>query len=324
MPERPPGPLCAERLGPDWIDDGTGCRSRTASPGPAGVSQSSPAGEPAEDASFLETLRRQAIIGSILGIRKALATFNPTGPTAVSNDEMAAQALLAKGNYERAFEVATGLADYFGIRREAKKIGSSKGETAAVMMGHATGFNQAVETVKGETRSGAELKGVERFAKGLDALTRIASTTLTVAGGVQGLGAGSQVRVASPVYRIAGRDIVVVETSVGRQAFYRSSGANSGSPGQWFPVDEFMPGTGWFNKAAYTQAPGLQKGTPLHRLGSQEFARISEKLGEMSIPRGQVVPAGTEEAAETTLNRILDFFRARRTSTTEVRPVPER
>src|SRR5262249_34587149 len=39
--------------------------------------------------------------------------------------------------------------------------------------------------------------------------------------------ASSGVNVVSPVYNIAGRDVIVVDTSVGRQAFYRSSGANS-------------------------------------------------------------------------------------------------
>lgn len=272
----------------------------------------------------MESLRQSAVIGCILGIRQGLAVLSPMGAEAVTKDSIAANTLHAQGNYERAFEVATGFAQYFDLRRQAKAAGSSKGETAAVMVGHATGFNQAVQTVQGETVSGEKLTGFDRFATGLDALLRLTSTVLTVAGGVQGLGLGSGAKVISPVYRIAGRDIVIVETSAGRQAFYRSSGANSGSPGQWFPVDEFMPGTGWFNKAAYTQAPGLQQGSPLHRLGTQEFARISEKLGKMSIPRGQVVPAGTDEVAEMTLNRILDFFGARKTPTTQVRPVPER
>jgi len=31
-----PGPICGERLGQDWIDDGTRCRSRTTAPGTAG------------------------------------------------------------------------------------------------------------------------------------------------------------------------------------------------------------------------------------------------------------------------------------------------
>ncbi|MDD5365474.1 MAG: hypothetical protein PHR30_09060 [Gallionellaceae bacterium] len=278
----------------------------------------------AEPLTFLESLRQQAILGSILGIRRAIATFNPTGPQSVMNDETAAQSLLAQGNYERAFEVATGFADYFEIYHQGNGIGASGWETGAVMMGHATGFNQAVETVKGETRSGAELSGFDRFATGLDALIRIASTVMTVAGGVQSMGLGNTMKVVSPVYRIAGRDIVVVETSVGRQAFYRSTGANSGSPGKWFPVDELRPADGWFNKAAYTQGPGLAKGRPLHRLGSSEFADISKKLGEMSIPKGQLVPAGKTEIEEMTMNRILDFFGARRTPTTYVRPVPEK
>jgi len=325
-----PGPLCGHRVGDNWVDDGTNCRSQTSPPGPSGANnnQTGNAGKFTEAPSILEELRRSAIIGSIIGIRQAIATVttivNPTATQSVSKDQITAQQLLAQGDYQRAFEVATGFVEYFDIQKEGKKIGASPGETAGVMVGHATGFNQAVETVKGETRSGKTLSGFDRFATGVEALMKLTSTTLTVVGGVQLMGLGGGAKIVSPVYRIAERDIVVVETSVGRQAFYRSSGANSGKPGQWFPVDEFRPADGWFNKAAYTQAPGLEKGTPLHRLGSEEFAQISKKLGEMSIPKGQQVPAGKTEVAEMTLNRILDFFGARKTPTTQVRPVPEK
>ena len=318
-----PGSTCAERLGPNWIDDGTTCRTRCTSRGPTGLDgtrcTTTPA-EPDRSPSFLETVRQQAIIGSILGIRKGLAALSPVGMETIARDETTAQVLLSQGNYDRAFEVATGLLDYFDIHRQGRAIGAGASETAAVMTGHATGFNQAVETVTGQSRSGNTLEGFDRVLTGVDALLRIANTTLTVVGGVQSLGLGSKVTVVSPVYRIAGRDIVVVETSVGRQAFYRSTGINSGSAGKWFPVDEILHG--WFNKAAYTEGPGLGKGARLHRLGSEEFARISRRLGEMSIPEGQQVPAGTHEAAEMTLNRILDFFRARTTRTTVIRPVP--
>lgn len=98
---------------------------------------------------------------------------------------------------------------------------------------------------------------------------------------------------------------------------------NSGSPGKWFPVDEFVLKDGWFNKPAYTEGPALQEGMPLHRLGNQEFSNISDELGRMSIPEGQLVPPGTTEPAQQTLNRILDFFKARTTLTTIERPVPE-
>lgn len=129
--------------------------------------------------------------------------------------------------------------------------------------------------------------------------------------------------IVSPVFRIAGRDIVIVKSSFGRQAFYRSTGINSRSRGKWFPVDEIRPADGWFNKSAYTEGPGLEEGTPLHRIGNTDFARLSEELTAMTIPRGQQVPAGRTETAEATLNRILDFFHCRRTPTTFSRPVPE-
>lgn len=276
--------------------------------------------------SLLEECRRAVVIGSIIGIRRGLAVFNPMGNSAVDQDNMTATTLQAQGDYDRAFEVATGFPEYFDIYRSGKKFGARNGEIAAVMVGQATGFNQVMEAKTGENRDGKKLAVGERIVAGLEGAIKVASTTMTVAGGVE-LGGDFAVRgfgpprVVSPVYQIAGRDVVVVETSVGRQAFYRSSGANSQQPGRWFPVDEFLPG--WFNKGEYTLRPGLEEGTPLHRLGSREFARISERLGEMSIPEGQQVPAGQFESEETTLNRILDFFRARETSSTMARPIPE-
>jgi hypothetical protein len=130
-------------------------------------------------------------------------------------------------------------------------------------------------------------------------------------------------KIVSPVYRIAGRDLAIVESLLGRQAFYRSTGINSRSRGKWFPVDEIRPADGWFNKSAYTEGPGLEEGELFHRIGNAEFAKLSEELTAMTIPRGQQVPAGRTETAEVTLNRILDFFRCRRTPKMFNRPVPE-
>ncbi len=39
MPNRPPIPLCSLILGPDWVDDGTRCRSRTSPPGGTGIKE---------------------------------------------------------------------------------------------------------------------------------------------------------------------------------------------------------------------------------------------------------------------------------------------
>jgi hypothetical protein len=132
---------------------------------------------------------------------------------------------------------------------------------------------------------------------------------------------GSRVNVISPVYNIAGRDVIIVDTSVGRQAFYRSSGANSGQPGKWLPVDEFRQVDGWFNKHAYVRGPGRERSEPLHRVGTEEFARISDELGQMNIPPGMEAPPGVTENARMTMNRILDFFGTRTTPTTRQRPV---
>jgi hypothetical protein len=329
MASRPPVPLCCSQLGTAWVDDGTKCLTRCTPPATTGTSNTSgSAPSVPSDPSFLEQLRQSAIIASIIGVRKGIAqlnVMNPLGIQAVTNDEVNANALLAQGDYDRAFEVATGFADYFELHRQGKKNNSPGKEVAAVMLGHATGFNQAVETFKAETATGDKLEGLARFEKGLDALMRIASTALTIEAGVQSVGSLYRpLRIVSPIYRIGQHDVAIVETSLGRQAFYRSTGVNSGQPGKWFPVDEFHPWNGYLNKMEYTQRPGLEKGQPLHRLGNEEFARISEQMGRQSIPRGAEVPGGLNgEPAETTLNRILDFFGARTPDGMFVRPVKE-
>lgn len=329
MGEKLPGSVCGWSLGPGWMDWGTLGLTRNTCPGPTGtvaepLSAGMPAAVPAPDDSMLEYLRRQFIVGAILGLRRTAATLDPMGLQALTHDEQQAWLLLAQGDYEQAFEVATGLQAYFQIHHQAQANGSSGGSTAVAMLGHLTGFNQATAAVSGEDMAGKPLGAGERIMAGLDGLIRIASTAMTVGGVVGSVGARLRpVRVLSPVYRIAGRDIVVVETSLGRQTFYRSSGANSGMPGEWLPVDEFRHADGWFNKANYVHGPGLEEGQALHRFGNEEFRRISRRLGEMHIPTGQQVPAGAHEPAEATLNRILDFFGARRTPTTVERPVPQ-
>ena len=74
--------------------------------------------------------------------------------------------------------------------------------------------------------------------------------------------------VVSPIYTMppdrygVTRDFLVYETDAGRQAFYRSSGGNSGMAGRWLPFDELQPRPGgyWVAKRPYTQ--GEFRGAP--------------------------------------------------------------
>ena len=47
MPEKKPGPVCVSKLGTDWIDSGTMCRSRTGAPSTIGRQPSPAALRPA-------------------------------------------------------------------------------------------------------------------------------------------------------------------------------------------------------------------------------------------------------------------------------------
>ncbi len=94
------------------------------------------------------------------------------------------------------------------------------------------------------------------------------------------------------VWRYEGRDIVVVNTSQGPQAFYRRTGLGSGGRqhagaqrGEWVPFDGFGPG-GHFEKGRFTGMPDTD---PLYRYGTEEFRQISQWLSSQNLPRGQDV-----------------------------------
>ena len=91
------------------------------------------------------------------------------------------------------------------------------------------------------------------------------------------------------------RDIVVVNISnYGPQAFYRSTGENSGKPGQWFPFDginELPQNNGWIHKTRYTldsQDNNLPE--DIYRYGTIELKEVSKELTSSDIPAGRIVP----------------------------------
>jgi hypothetical protein len=135
-----------------------------------------------------ELVRQAAVLGSILGVRKGLATsvqvINPLAVSQVDRDQTESLRLLDRGDYERAYEVATGFQDYFDINRRGKEIGSGTGEQAAVMMGHATGFNQAVQALEGTNLTGDKMSLGDQISMGIDAAVRLANTVAIVSGGV--------------------------------------------------------------------------------------------------------------------------------------------
>jgi RHS repeat-associated protein len=138
-------------------------------------------------------------------------------------------------------------------------------------------------------------------------------------GGGHGVGIGAgrgrpKPNIVSNVYREGDYDFLVVETSVGRQAFYRSSGKNSGMPNAWLPFDEFGAN---INKWGYTSRGGFPEGHPLRRFGSEEFRDISAALGELDIPAGAPVQSGEHG------NQILDFFKTRITPWNLARPTAQ-
>lgn len=88
--------------------------------------------------------------------------------------------------------------------------------------------------------------------------------------------------------------MVVVIVKGRRQAFYRSTGRNSGQKGEWFPFDgaTLRQGSIWFDKEAYTDH--LSHSDPLFRWGTEEMFKIGKKLNGMDIPEGKLVETAQE------------------------------
>ena len=86
------------------------------------------------------------------------------------------------------------------------------------------------------------------------------------------------VNVSTKVLRFGGRDILTIETEGLRQAFYRSTGRNSGREGVWFPFDgvsvDGVPLHFWFHKSRFKG-----KGE-LYRFGLIEYKVISDFFGK--------------------------------------------
>jgi hypothetical protein len=101
---------------------------------------------------------------------------------------------------------------------------------------------------------------------------------------------GSSFRIiGSKVLRYGGRDVVVVETSAGRQAYYRCTGlggANKGGAqaGDWALFDGVL--AGWFDKSRY--AVGSADDV-LYRFGTKENKAASEWLATQAIKAGDDV-----------------------------------
>lgn len=209
----------------------------------------------------------------------------------------------------------------------AWSTGTSLGQAAT---GRSVGAIDPVNVLTGNTAIGTRLSTTERVFSGVAGTlgaVGIASARLlpvrTGGGGgssppaSQGGGGGS-FRIVSPVFRGSGRDFLVVETSVGRQGFYRSSGKSSRMPGQWLPFDEqfehdLVYGKGWFNKGEY-----IRPEDPLDRFGSEEFRAISDALTGLNIPASNRILQN-----EAHVNQILDFFKARITSHNVFRPTAD-
>lgn len=97
------------------------------------------------------------------------------------------------------------------------------------------------------------------------------------------------------------RDIVVVVTNDKRQAFYRSTGINSGRPGVWFPFDGIcvLPRLGlWFVKQRFVLPEQMH--TPLYRFGTDDLLAVSTWLGSQNIPLCNDVRPSME------VNRFID------------------
>lgn len=88
MADRVPGPVCTSRLGDDWIDQGTLCRTRTSARGPLGVVMSLVMGAkpstPEAAAAALEAENKRVMAADISYIAKTPFGKSPKGAEIVT------------------------------------------------------------------------------------------------------------------------------------------------------------------------------------------------------------------------------------------------
>ncbi|MEI8175958.1 MAG: hypothetical protein WCG78_03725 [Candidatus Omnitrophota bacterium] len=118
--------------------------------------------------------------------------------------------------------------------------------------------------------------------------------------------------------RFADGRLIIVVTLPGRagepareQAFYQSSGYNSGKPGQWLPFDgitaQMVNGHlnhSWFSKTAHMQGEAGDKDSPLYRYGNEELKAAGERLDAMTAS-GELALHITESADVRAINRFI-------------------
>lgn len=101
---------------------------------------------------------------------------------------------------------------------------------------------------------------------------------------------GIEIQLSSEILQFRGRDICQVILPDGKeQGFYKSTGKNSGRPGEWFPFDgigiRFRNGMqDWFDKTPYIKPDPKD---PLHRYGTEELRDIGKYLSTLQLPAGK-------------------------------------
>ena len=116
-----------------------------------------------------------------------------------------------------------------------------------------------------------------------------------------GLNMLRKMQVSDKVLRLNDRDIIKVEIRPDyTQAFYKSSGRNSGKAGEWLPLSgivHYEDHVIWFDKHAFVKP---QVPEELHRYGTEELKEISKKLAQINIPKGK-------EAKASEINKWLHY-----------------
>jgi hypothetical protein len=88
---------------------------------------------------------------------------------------------------------------------------------------------------------------------------------------------------------------VFIDGIPGAQLFYRSTGNSSGMPKTFLPFDGLVDnglGKVWYDKTRFTRDPEQPWNKygfgELHRFGTLTMKRISDALGKMNIPEGNL------------------------------------
>jgi hypothetical protein len=160
MGNRKPGPVCSTRVGDDWIDKGTACRTRVGAPGPAGVAEDLIFAELAAlspfrkkfDTDHVYSMAPEAARKRTIDLQIISDDYSRSAEISIDNEAYLKQLIKIASNGNKEVSVRAKKIQFFIIRGGAEGLFPVAGLSARGGMARRNANNV---TIPGQTTSGA-------------------------------------------------------------------------------------------------------------------------------------------------------------------------